>query len=473
MDHKNARIRWHLPAPTAPEVPGALAETAALRRPDLRSLLMRVGIPVVEEAKTARELALSLLSVAAEVEQALMVQYLYAATSLSADPAPDGVVYRERLLRIAVQEMGHLATVQNLLLLLGGRDALHFQRDVLREHSDKNPIPFVLAPVSAPSLATYVVAEMPAEVPDELAERVAQLVELAEQEAGDDIHRVGVIYALLEWMFDPDGTDSSIDFAALAPLPDPPVLTDDDLQDLSVVTRYEAQRDEWQVFDDEMILQPVHTRAEARAVLAAIAAQGEGLGNLDSSHFGEFLQIDRIFRDGDLVVRPMATAPTLDLGAHGIATPITHPYTRLWARVFDLQYQLLVVTLLQAFGTPRTDDSGGRRRQLAGLALFGMRRVIDTVADLVTELPLRADGSGAAGPPFGLDPAVLASDDDAQLTARQLELLDQLNAHYAAIEAAADFPAHPEHASPLANLRQFDTRRRNIISPAHALGGAS
>ena len=468
MHPKHGMIRWHRPQSTAQRAPAPSDVEAAPAGLDLGALVQRVGVPVVEDAQTAREAALTLLAVAAEVEQALMVQYLYAAVSVSSETGPDGVDHRQSLLTIAVQEMGHLATVQNLLLLLGGRDAFHLQRDVLRQHSDENPIPFVLEPVSASSIATYVVAEMPAQVPPELAERVAELMALAEHETGDDLHRVGVIYELLLLMF---GAESAVDFAALAPLPDPPILTDGDLQDPATVELYAARREEWGIFEDDIILPDAITdRAQARDALAAVAAQGEGLQDLASSHFGAFLQMDRAFQDGAIAVRPMATAPTLDTAAPAPASPITHPYTRLWAQVFDAQYQLLVITLYQAFGTPRTDD-GGRRQQLATLALFAMRRVIEAVADIVADLPLRADGSGAAGPPFTLDPHVLESNDDALLTAQQIRLLDELGAHYAAIEVEPAFTDHPDHANALTNLRRFDTRRRNVVAPPPTPGG--
>lgn len=466
MRPQHGTIRWHRPPPTARR---SIEQRA--RHLDVGSLVHRVGVPVVEKAETAREVALTLLGVAAEVEQALMVQYIYAAVSVSSDPGPDGLDHRQGLLRIAVQEMGHLATVQNLLLLLGGRDAFHLQRDVLRLQSDENPIPFVLEPVSGSSIATYVVAEMPAEVPPELADRVDELIALAEKTAGDDLHRVGVLYELLLYVF---GADSTVDFAALAPLPDPPTLTDDDLQDPATVARYEARREEWGVDSDDIILPTITTLEQAREALAAVAAQGEGLQDLASSHFGAFMQLDQAFHAGDVAVRPMATAPTVDAAAPAPATLITHPYTRLWAQVSDAQYELLVITLHQAFGTPRADDGGDgddRRGQLAGLALRAMRTLIVEVADLVTELPLRADGTGAAGPPFALDPALLESNDDARLTALQLGRLDQLASWYGAIEADPTFPDHPDHANALLNLRKFDTRRRNTVAPPPPPGG--
>jgi hypothetical protein len=469
MRPQHTAIRWHRPQPTAAAAPERRMRSLDVERFDMGALVERVGVPVVEDAETARDAALTLLRVAAEVEQALMVQYLYAAVSVSPDSDQHGVNHRQALLRIAVQEMGHLATLQNLLLLLGGPDAFHLQRGVLRLTSEENPIPFVLEPVSAASIATYVVAEMPAVVPPELAEQVDELIELAEKTAGDDLHRVGVIYELLLFMF---GAQTPVDFAVLAPLPDPPTLTDADLQTPAIVARHEGRREEWGVFDEDIILPTVTTLAEARAALAAVAAQGEGLEDLENSHFGAFMRLNDAFHAGDVVVRPMATAPTVDAAAPASAAPITHPYSRLWAQVFNTQYELLVVSILHAFATPRSDDGdGGRRQQLATLALGAMRSVIVEVADLIIDLPLRADGSGTAGPPFALDPALLESNDDAQLTARQLGLLDQLGTWYAAIEADPAFTAHPDHANALVNLRKFDARRRNVVAPPPPPGG--
>src|SRR5918998_4558616 len=72
-----------------------------------------------------------LLESAAEIEHSLMVQYLYAAYSLKSadevtDPQQQAALddtsahsWPQVRLAIAREEMGHLLTVQNLLLLLG------------------------------------------------------------------------------------------------------------------------------------------------------------------------------------------------------------------------------------------------------------------------------------------------------------------------------------------------------------------
>src|SRR5262245_33403904 len=89
-----------------------------------------------------------LLHGAAEIEHALLVQYLYAAYSLETDQTqlrgdvPDDAVnlirmWRDSILTIAVQEMAHLLTVQNLLHFVGG--PLNFEREDMPFKSDLYP----------------------------------------------------------------------------------------------------------------------------------------------------------------------------------------------------------------------------------------------------------------------------------------------------------------------------------------------
>ncbi len=334
--------------------------------------------------------------------------------------------------------------------------------------NENNPIPFVLEPISKTSLAKYVAAEKPAQVPPIHAAKVDELVALAEEDAGVDIHRVGVIYELLAWMFaSPEEAVGDIDFAMYAPLPENPHLTAEDLSDASEIALYEALPEEWQVFEEGVVLATAHTCAEARDAIAQIAEQGEGLQHNDVSHFGEFLEMVAAFEVGSVSVKPIAKSPTL--GAHGGqgGEVISHAYTRRWGEVFSLQYTLLVLTIYHALVTPRPGDgSVGLRDELTSLALRGMRRVIGPVADLVGSLPLRADGSpNKAGPPYDLDPSILESnDDDDELRDRHLGLLDRLASIYSAIEASPEFTSHPDHANELANLRTFDRRRRDLFS---------
>ncbi|MGH3611472.1 MAG: ferritin-like domain-containing protein, partial [Pseudonocardia sp.] len=85
--------------------------------------------PLHDPPLEPRDEAVFLLTAAAEIEHALMVQYLYAVYSIRvADPNRDELQRVQSLLtQIAREEMGHLATVQNLLHLVGG--PLNFNRE--------------------------------------------------------------------------------------------------------------------------------------------------------------------------------------------------------------------------------------------------------------------------------------------------------------------------------------------------------
>ena len=276
---------------------------------------------------------------------------------------------------------------------------------------------------------------------------------------------MGVIYEVLKWIFSPPAASPEpINFSSLAPLPAKPHITDADLQgNLIVVPEFEALREEWGVNREDVILEPVHTVAEAREVLDGIARQGEGLTNGGPSHFTEFMTVVAAFEAGIISVKSMPKAPTLNNGETGEL--ISHPYTRLWVEVFNSQYNLLVLAIYHALVTPRPDDgSQGLRAALAAMSIRSMRRVIHPIADLISSLPLREDGgTDKAGPSFALDASILNSDNDSDLVAQHIRLLDGLKSLYSAIESSADFPSFPNHANTLANLRNIDQARRNLF----------
>jgi len=115
---------------------------------------------------TPHQYAIFLLHVAAELEHVLMVQYLYAGYSLGGHDVPlehqnDVSQWREIILGIAKEEMGHLMTIQNLLRCLGG--PLNLDREDYPWDSEFYPFPFTLEPLSRESLAKYIVAESPAD----------------------------------------------------------------------------------------------------------------------------------------------------------------------------------------------------------------------------------------------------------------------------------------------------------------------
>src|SRR5215211_5228361 len=115
-----------------------------------------------------REQLLYLLGEAAEVEHAACCIYLFAAFTLRAEPG-DGLTaaqvpavagWKRAINRIALQEMSHLALVNNLLAALGGAPRLG--RHNLPQRSPYAPeIQLTLAPFSEQTLQRFLHIERP------------------------------------------------------------------------------------------------------------------------------------------------------------------------------------------------------------------------------------------------------------------------------------------------------------------------
>ena len=145
-----------------------------------------------------------LLYIDAEIEHGLMVQYLYAAYSLGGPQVPEEhrpmiQGWREIILGIAKEEMGHLLSVQNILRLTGG--PLDFGRDDFPWSTPFYPFPFSLEPLTLRSLAAYVYAESPVDWSGPEADEVKKLV----HEVASEPHQVSALFEeMIRLMKDPD-----------------------------------------------------------------------------------------------------------------------------------------------------------------------------------------------------------------------------------------------------------------------------
>jgi hypothetical protein len=150
-----------------------------------------------------RDYLILLLHLGAEIEHALMVEYLYAAYSLGGDQVPAahrGKVrgWQDQILTVAREEMGHLLTIQNLLTLLGS--PVSFERQDYPWDSPFYPFQFKLAPLTMDTLSHYVYAESPP--PQDVASggmsrderRIYDEVQKTILGEGGVHHRVGEIY---------------------------------------------------------------------------------------------------------------------------------------------------------------------------------------------------------------------------------------------------------------------------------------
>jgi hypothetical protein len=352
-----------------------------------------------------REQAIYLLHVGAEVEHALMAMYLYAGYSLGGqhltDPAHQMLVeqWRATILEIAREEMGHLATVENILTLIGG--PLSFEREDYPMPKDLYPFAFELEPLTKKSLGKYVLAEMPNEktisdlgLQDEI-EQIRKLVGVDDDTMA--VHRVGIIYDAILALFNPPEQQKDPD-----PDQPPAFIASGDIQADSI--RFQVNPSEWGLGYKDLLIETANDRTSAISAIKAIAVQGEGstIGQFADSHFGRFLEIYRQFPDESQwrPARNVAKNPTTDQCAP-IERRITNRLALLWARLFNLRYRMLLMYLAHSFRIDAPLKASGRTpRGLLISWAFGEMYNLRSIAEILMVLPLHDGVEVLAGPPF-------------------------------------------------------------------------
>jgi hypothetical protein len=392
-----------------------------------------------------------LLHTAAEIEHALLVQYLYAAYSLADDgfagpgvPPDPGTLTRkwqQTITGIAKEEMAHLLTVENLLRFIGG--PLNFEREDFPFLAFLYPFPFTLEPLTKTSLAKYLAAEMPAE-PAQPPALIHEIIERATcADGGMPVNRVGMLYETLTDIFG-DNTK----------------LADSDLR--TDTAAQQATPDDWRASGaSPLIVRAVGSRQDAVKALQDIGAQGEGWTNppadapMPLSHFDRFLEIYTAFPEPRAPDGSVTWVPTLPVPTSPNTLPyqnedatvergrITHPTTLLWAHLFNVRYRMLLTDLahvLHLSGAPGQPVSRTDRGHLQGWAFTEMQLGVRGIAKTLTTLPLKqtpdpAD-SANAGPPFELPYTLALPDDERDRWHLHLALLETSRELISDIEAA-------------------------------------
>jgi rubrerythrin len=375
-----------------------------------------VHLPDLTSWPQPRDKATVLLQTAAEVEHALLVQYLYAAFSLkssgelSTSQLTAVSEWDGELRSIAKQEMGHLMTAQNLLLSLGLPPTL--EREGFPSVKDLYPFKFQLEPLSQRSLAKYVTAEAPQD-----AIGIDDIVAMAAGDEGAQVNRVGTIYGLLGVVFSTrqevaEGRSGSPSWdehlrqltAAAYQQSDPRSWHLDDGVIDTQSLKFQAIQDEWGLGSGDVIVYHIGDRAAAREAIRKVAEQGEGPSDdAEASHFDRFRTM---YRGGG----PKSLPPFPPAGAWNPAravprNPRQPPQTATnrtdrWAQLANKRYELLLGFIDQYLVTSATKD----RILLAGWAKQEMF-ILNALRDTLVTLP--QDG-GVAAPPFTLpDPLEL------------------------------------------------------------------
>jgi hypothetical protein len=145
----------------------ALPRKGAMRHADASRMELHAAGSIVRDFADPQLELLRLLREAAEIEHALMLQYLFCAFSLRegySDFAGHGEPTANSVLGVAIQEMQHLAAVNRLLVKLGS--CPHLDRQDFPYEPDIYPFIFNLEPMSRSCLAKFVYCEAPAEIFD-------------------------------------------------------------------------------------------------------------------------------------------------------------------------------------------------------------------------------------------------------------------------------------------------------------------
>lgn len=375
-----------------------------------------------------RDYLIMLLHIAAELEQSLMVQYLYAAYSLGGTHArekdrlkKDRLVHewRDAILTIAREEMGHLLTVQNCICLLGG--PISFEREDYPWDTPYYPFQFCLEPLTLHSLAKYVFAEMPAEFSED-EKRDCDTAKAAIRVLARDLgiksgHPVGEIY------------DSII-----AIVSDPTKIPDSDFNPQTY--GIQASFDDWgrgyrpgafaphakvtvapppHERKTRLIITQMATRTEAIEALKDVAGQGESPHQRpqikeEPSHFSRFAKVFRELQGIQEThthwspARLVPTNPVVVDPVHAIkgSTPITAEPSKTWAALFNVRYRMLLSCLTYTFQLRRINLGGPDDLRAAVMStVFGEMYNLKAIAGILVRLPLAgAKDPRRGGPTF-------------------------------------------------------------------------
>ena len=342
-----------------------------------------------------------LLSQAAELEHALMCQYLYAAFSLRSTAGPglrdDQLAAVERwrrvVLDVAAQEMLHWAMVQNLLTAVGSAPFVsrpHFP------HQAKGYPPAVqlrLLPFGEAALQHFVYLERPEGV--ELADAMGfeatgpQLTPMDPQEIvprGQDFTTQGHLYRSVER-----------GFAHLAD-----VLGEDRLFIGPAFHQAEETTFRWPD------LRPITDLEGANRAIERIVEQGEGAtGDWATAHYGRFLEVlgeYQATREADPAFAP--SHPVVAAGVRAVEgiepdVYITDPATAGCSDLFNSVYELLLQMIARYFAFGH--ETPEQREVLASTAVGLMFDAIKPLGLVLASLPVGSDHPEAtAGANFQL-----------------------------------------------------------------------
>jgi len=424
-----------------------------------------------EDKPTRQEIA-DLLAEAAELEHSISLQYLFAAFSLKTRIEEGGVSYAQLVqmqlwkgvvLSAARQEMEHLGLVCNILSAIGEAPSLWRRNFPVSADVLPIDIPLHLSAFGLDMLRSAILYELPSQL-----ERPALLEFLdrhipAWRERSE--HTIGRLYEKLDALLARAGDDLFIG---------PPDAQISNLEVfpariVGVPTAGIATRAYYSV-----LVRPVYTVAQARAVIDQIRHEGEGFPGKQifrGSHFYEFVKLfvaldaelkaDPAFAPARPVVpnpRPLSANPKYGVGplhaGEGEPTWLTSPLANELATLFDRGYQVTVLMLMRFYF--HQGQNAQEIDTLSKVAFFPMMTTfIRPLGEVLMGLRAFADPALAAfraGPAFTFAPRLAVIPDP--LAAWRI-LRDEILALRAGLERIAN-SGDPE-------LSEFAVKRLTFI----------
>jgi hypothetical protein len=348
-----------------------------------------------------REALIYMLCAAAELEHALMCEYLFAAFTLKRS-VQEGITeeqlaaidrWRSVVLTVARQEMLHLAINCNLVNSLGASP--HLSRPNLPQPAKHYPpgVILTLLPFGEEALRHFIYLERPEGMDFDDAEGMAAIEGAAPVMGPDEIAphlqefaTVGHLYRSIE-----------AGFRHLAEK-----LGEDNLFVAPAAEQVGGELFGWPE------LAPITTLDGAVGAIESIVEQGEGSrGDWRNAHFGRFLEVldeyvaMRSSSPGLDVARPVLPALVRPPESGANANLITDTRTAAIADLGNVGYEVLLQLLYRLLS--HIDETDEQMKTLAQVAVQLMFDVIEPVGELLTTLPVGPEHPGrTAGLSFEL-----------------------------------------------------------------------
>lgn len=390
----------------------------------LATLTAVVPRPPIPPIRTREDL-IDTLSMAAEIEHAIMCQYLYAAFSLDrANPAlsPEHTetvrTFAIEMLKIARQEMEHLGIVMNLLISVGAAPDLDRPNLPLQPNYYAIDLPFGLMPFGDAFLAL-----------------AAQL----EKSAGADPLPPLPYYPTVAAIYDRlrDG------FVRLA-RELPQLFCGANQPQVSNADFGVAPNQVW--YDLELL--PVTDLPSALAAIDLIRIQGEGTTIRDPDSHYAIVKRCRAMWDAlephvrRAMVRPVPSNPMTrqrgDVDPRATCCVFSDPRAVALGDLLNRTYELLLLLLARLYGA--NDATAADRDMYRHNAFFPlMTIVVRPVAECMVDLPA-GDGIHCAAVPFEIDLPIRTFPERTSFHLQLGERLSHLAAGYAAVAAMDDVP---------------------------------